>query len=96
MKMKKFIKKIYNKMYATIWVILFFSLFIFLFVELFKNSRDFDTEIILPLLVIVLTLPNIAETIVKEIRHEKKILKVSCKCPNCRHLVQLEMEEEEE
>jgi uncharacterized membrane protein len=90
------IKGIYNyifKVFLALSVILFM---IFVFITLASKQLNHNAQVMtyISLVTVLLSIPSIVDSLAKEFNPKKKVYKLSCKCPNCRHLVQMDMKEE--
>jgi hypothetical protein len=75
-------------------IIVFYILYIVLVLinkELIVNSAVVNSIAIVGLL---LSLPGIIDQLAKDLNPKKKVYKLSCKCPNCKHLIEMDMKEQ--
>lgn len=90
------IKKFYNRVSL---MILAFSLIIFLFFSIFTliiegTKGSLDSITFVSLAAVILSFPGMVNTIADEFNPKKKTYKLSCHCPKCKHLIQMDMKEE--
>ncbi|KAA0965840.1 hypothetical protein FQ087_06120 [Sporosarcina sp. ANT_H38] len=90
------IKRVYNRLSLIILAIsliffLFFSIFT-LIVEGFKGKPDSITMI--SIFAIILSFPGMVNSLGDEFNPKKKTYKLSCRCPKCKYLIQMDMKEE--
>jgi hypothetical protein len=72
----------------------FFSLAVY--VTLINKDMYSDTNLItkMSLFMMLMSLPGVGIQLAELLNPKKKVYKLSCKCPNCRHLIQMDMKEE--
>ncbi len=58
--------------------------------ELNQNTQLITT---ISLIMVLLNIPGIIDQLAKEFNPKKKEYKLSCKCPKCKHLIQMDMKE---
>lgn len=98
--MKRIIGKVkifVNYIYRILVAIFLVTFMIYVFLSLFSEEALLDPKVInqISLIVIILSLPGITDQIAKTIKPESNSKKITCKCPNCKHLVVLEFNEKE-
>lgn len=94
--MKTRLKILYNRVSKIVMALslLFFLLFL-IFTLLFEGTRgELDSVSIISLTALVLSFPGMINTLSEEYNSTKKTYKLSCRCPNCKHLIQMDMKEE--
>ncbi|WP_044893677.1 hypothetical protein [Bacillus alveayuensis] len=94
--MWKRIRSIWNFIIKLMIVVLLVSymlsaILVLLNKELIVNSVVVNSIAIVGL---ILSLPGIVDQLAKELNPKKKIYKLSCKCPNCKHLIEMDMKEQ--
>lgn len=94
--MWKKIKKTFNFVYRiSLAVILIGFMFFTFFTLIIEDLRmDTNTMSIISLVVVLLSLPGIVDTIANEVNPKKKNFKLSCRCPRCKNLIEMDMKEE--
>ncbi|MBP3950325.1 hypothetical protein [Bacillus suaedae] len=92
--MKRKIKGIYKRVYLAILGLFLIGLMLVCIVSLTFEQLLLDPKIIngITLLMVVLSLPNLSDQLLSEFSERKK--KITCKCPNCKHLIKMEFTEE--
>ncbi|MGN7403070.1 hypothetical protein ACTHO0_24755 [Cytobacillus praedii] len=51
-----------------------------------------DVMSIISLTMVLLSLPGIIDSLADEYNPKRKKVRLSCKCPNCRHLIEMDVE----
>lgn len=94
--MWKYIKKMYNRFSLIILAIaLIFFLFYTVFTLIVEGSKDnLDPITFVSLTAVILSFPGMVNTIADEFNPKKKNYKLSCRCPKCKYLIQMDMKEE--
>ncbi|KAB2334273.1 hypothetical protein [Bacillus mesophilum] len=66
------------------------------FLTLASKELSTNTQILtsISLVAVLFSLPGIINTLADEYNPKKKLYKLSCKCPNCRHLIEMDMKED--
>ncbi|AMQ06530.1 hypothetical protein H7992_13270 [Sporosarcina sp. resist] len=94
--MWKTIKNIYNRLsliiLAVALILFLFFLIFTLIVEGFKGKPD--SIIMISIFAIILSFPGMVNALVDEFNPKKKTYKLSCRCPKCKYLIQMDMKEE--
>jgi len=90
------IKKTLNHIYRVFLALLLLVFLVMILVTLMVKDLRLNTNImsIISLVVVVLSLPGIINTLTEEFNPKKKTYKLSSKCPNCKHLIEMDMKEE--
>lgn len=93
------IKKIYNQVFKFALAIFLVIFFLFTILTLVKQSIDgnLDPLNFISIAAIALSFPGIVHTLAEEVNPKpevKKTYKLSCRCPKCKNLVQMDMKEE--
>lgn len=90
------LKKIINIIYRILLVLFLIGFMLFTLLTLtIKDLRmNTDTMSIISLVVVLLSLPGIIDTISNDVNPKKKIYKLSCKCPRCKNLIEMDMKED--
>lgn len=87
----------FSNLVFRIFLALMIILFMFVTVAtlLIKDLRlDADVMSIISLSVVLLSLPGIVNTLADEFNPKRrKVYKLSCKCPKCKHLIEMDMRE---
>jgi hypothetical protein len=90
------IKTVYNYIFKVCLAlaVIFFMIMVF-FTLAFKQLNE-NTHVMnfISLVTVVLSMPSVIDSLAKEFNPKKKVYKLSCKCPNCRHLIEMNMKEE--
>jgi hypothetical protein len=89
--MWKQITKIYNKVFK--FTLAIFLIIFFVFTILTIISGKLDTINLISIVAVALSFPSIVNTLAEEVNPKKKTYKLSCKCPKCKHLIQMDMKE---
>lgn len=94
--MKTRLKTLYNRISKIVMgsALLFFLLILILTLLLEGTTGGLDSVSIISLTALVLSFPGIINTIAEEYNPTKKTYKLSCRCPNCKHLIQMDMKED--
>ncbi len=90
------VKKINNRIFLVAFG-LFLLLFMFftIFTIIYRSiNGNFDSITWISIVAIVLSIPGIVKTFTEEYNPKKKTYKLSCHCPKCKHLIQMDMKEE--
>lgn len=69
----------------------FFVYFTLTSEELNQNQQILTS---ISLIAVILSIPGIINTFAEELNPKRKKYKLSCKCPKCKHLIQMDMVEE--
>lgn len=89
-------KNIYNQgvkfMLAISLVIFFLYIILTIVVQGFEGKLDPINFI--SVVGMALSFPGIVNTLAQEVNPKKKTYKLSCRCPKCKHLVEMDMIEE--
>lgn len=90
------IKEIYNYSFKIFLAVSVLSFIVFVYITLGIKQLNHNTQVItfISLVAVLLSMPGIIDSLVKEFNPKKKVYKLSCKCPNCKHLIQMDMKEE--
>ncbi|MDR7239142.1 hypothetical protein [Neobacillus drentensis] len=90
------IKKIYSYIFRVCLALIVILFMVFIFFTLASKELNQNTEILtfISLVAVLFSMPGIINTLAEEVNPKKKVYKLSCKCPNCRHLIQMDMKEE--
>jgi uncharacterized membrane protein len=90
------IKRIYEYIFRVILALIVILFMIFVFITLASKDLNHNTQVLtyISLVAVLFSIPGIVNTLAEEFNPKKKKYKLSCKCPNCEHLVEMEMEEE--
>lgn len=93
------INKIYNKAFKYIIATFVVIFYVFVIVEMLRQSiqGELDSMNFIALIGLALSYPGIVKTLAEEVNPKpeiKKIYKLSCRCPKCKNLVQMDMKEE--
>ncbi|WP_375199716.1 hypothetical protein [Bacillus sp. RS11] len=70
----------------------FFYLLVFLILGIYKGNTD--SVNLISITAIILSFPGVVNTLIEEFKPTKKNYKLSCRCPKCKHLIQMDMKEE--
>ncbi|PAE21972.1 hypothetical protein [Robertmurraya siralis] len=90
------IKNICGLIYRIILAISIVAFAFFVFITLMNKTLSQNQQILtyISLVVVLLSIPGIIDTFAKELNPKKKKYKLTCKCPKCKHLIQMDMIEE--
>ncbi|MER2170931.1 MAG: hypothetical protein ABS938_09865 [Psychrobacillus psychrodurans] len=90
------IKKVYNKVFKFTLAIFLVIFYLFIIITIFNQGIEgkFDSLNFISIVAIALSFPGIVQTLAMEVNPKKKTYKLSCKCPKCKHLIQMDMKEE--
>lgn len=90
------VKNIYNSVFK--YMLAFFLLFFFVYMActiIFQGIEGkLDPINFISIVAVALSFPGIINTLAEEVNPKKKTYKLSCKCPKCKHLIQMDMKEE--
>lgn len=94
--MWKKIKRLCSYIYRIILAISIVAFAFFVFITLTNETLSQNQQILtyISLIVVLLSIPGIINTFAEEFNPKKKKYKLSCKCPKCKHLIQMDMVEE--
>lgn len=70
----------------------FFYSLVFLVLGFYKGN--IDSVNLISITAIILSFPGVVNTLIDEFKPTKKSYKLSCQCPKCKHLIQMDMIEE--
>lgn len=89
-------KNIYNRISLIVLALL---LIVFLFFTvitiLYKGvNGNLDSITTISIVAIILSFPGMVNTLADEFNPKKKTYKLSCRCPKCKYLIQMDMKEE--
>lgn len=70
----------------------FFYSLVFLILGIYKG--DIDSVNLISITAIILSFPGVVNTLIEEYKPMKKTYKLTCHCPKCKHLIQMDMIEE--
>ncbi|MGE7667390.1 hypothetical protein ACQKMN_16950 [Ureibacillus composti] len=89
------IKSIYNK-FSLIFLGIMLLLFLIIVVAtlLIEGIKGTDSITLISLVAVILSLPGTINVLIDEFKPQKKTYKLSCKCPKCKHLIEMDMKEE--
>lgn len=94
--MRERIKKTYTRISIIFLGIFLMGFFIyslvFLIIGFYKGN--IDSLNFISITAIILSFPGVANTLIEEFKPMKKNYKLSCHCPKCKHLIQMDMKEE--
>lgn len=94
--MWKKIKKTYTRVSLITLGIFLLGFFIYslavLILGFYKGNIDSIT--LISITAIILSFPGVVNTLLDEFKPTKKTFKLSCQCPKCKHLIQMDMIEE--
>ncbi|NRD81142.1 hypothetical protein HPT25_28020 [Bacillus sp. BRMEA1] len=90
------IKGIYNYFFRVFLALSIILYMILVFFTLASKELSQNTYIVtfISLAAVLFSMPGIINTFVEEYNPKKTVYKLSCKCPNCKHLIQMDMKEE--
>lgn len=90
------VKKIYNKIFLIAFALflLFFMFFTILTIIHRSMNGNLDSITWISIVAVALSIPGILKSFVDEFNPAKKTYKLSCNCPKCKHLIQMDMKEE--
>lgn len=93
------IKSIYNQAFKYILATIVVIFYVFVIVEMLRQGieGELDSMNFIALVGLALSYPGIVKTLAEEVNpkpEEKKTFKLSCRCPKCKNLVQMDMKEE--
>ena len=90
------IKIVYNKIFKVSLAIFLVIFFLFIILTMLQQNIEgkLDPITFISIGAIALSFPGIVQTLAMEVNPKKKIYKLSCKCPKCKHLIQMDMKEE--
>lgn len=90
------IKRVYNRLSLIILAVaLIFFLFFTIFTLIVEGSGGkLDSITFVSLTAVIFTFPGMVNTIAEEFNPKKKTYKLSCRCPKCKYLIQMDMKEE--
>jgi len=93
--MRKIAEKIYNKILQLMLLIFILSLILFAMMTLFVPDLRVNANAIntISISAIILSMPGIVITVDQIFNPTKKVYKLSCKCPKCKHLIEMDMKE---
>ncbi|MCM3360296.1 hypothetical protein [Psychrobacillus sp. MER TA 171] len=90
------VKSIYNQIIkytlAIFLILFFFYMLLVLIVQGIEGKLDPLNFI--SVVAVALSFPGIVQTLADEVNPKKKTYKLTCKCPKCKHLIQMDMKEE--
>ena len=90
------VKRINNKIFLVVFgLFLLFYMFFSIFTIIYRSIiGNFDSITWISIVAVVLSFPGIVKTFSEEFYPKKKTYKLSCHCPKCKHLIQMDMKEE--
>lgn len=90
------IKGIWNYSFRVILALAIILFMVFVFLTLANKELSHNTQIVtvISLIAVLLSMPGIINTFAEEYNPKKKVYKLSCKCPYCKRLIQMDMKEE--
>lgn len=90
------VKRINNKIFIVVFgLFLLFFMFFTIFTIVYRSiNGNLDSITWISIVAVVLSIPGIVKTIVEEFNQKKKTYKLSCHCPKCKHLIEMDMKEE--
>lgn len=90
------IKRAYNFMFKAFLAIILILFMVLIFLTLASKELNQNTQVLtfISLLTVLFSLPGIVNTLGEEFNPKKKVYKLTCKCPNCKHLIEMDMKEE--
>lgn len=95
-KMREKIKKTYTRVsiiFLGIFLMGFFCYsLVYLIIGFYKGN--IDSLNFISITAIILSFPGVVNTLIDEFKPTKKTYKLSCQCPKCKHLIQMDMKEE--
>jgi hypothetical protein len=90
------IRNFYNRiwLFGLAFFLIGFLLYI-IWTMIYKSaSGNLDSIALISIVAIVLSFPGIVNTLADEFNPKKKTYKLSCRCPKCKYLIQMDMKEE--
>jgi len=89
------IKNIYNQIFKYTLAIFLVIFFVFMVLTIVFQGLEGNLDPInfVSIVAIALSFPSIVNTLADEVNPKKKTYKLSCKCPKCKHLIQMDMKE---
>ncbi len=79
---------------ALILFLIIFMVFTILTIAYKSANENLDSITLISMIAIVLSFPGIVNTLADEFNPKQKTYKLSCHCPKCKHLIQMDMKEE--
>ncbi|WP_431029658.1 hypothetical protein [Lysinibacillus sp. LZ02] len=94
--MWKKIKKTYTRVSLITLGIFILGFFIYSLAVLILGfyKGNIDSVNLISITAIILSFPGVVNTLIDEFKPTKKTYKLSCQCPKCKHLIQMDMIEE--
>lgn len=90
------IKKTYARVSLISLGLLLMGFFIyslvFLILGIYKGN--IDSVNLISITAIIISFPGVVNTLIEEFKPTKKTYKLSCQCPKCKHLIQMDIKEE--
>ncbi len=74
--------------------IILFIILVFLTLAIDELNQNARLITYISLFMVLLTIPSVLDQFAKEFNPRKRVYKLSCKCPKCKHLIQMDMKEE--
>lgn len=90
------IKKIYRRLFLIGLAFFLISFLVFTILTIISKSTNgnIDSINLISIVAIVLSFPGMVNTLAEEFNPKKKTYKLTCHCPKCKHLIQMDMKEE--
>jgi hypothetical protein len=90
------IKTIYSYVFRICLALVVILFMVIVFLTLANKELNQNTEMLtnISLVAVLLSMPGIVNTLAEEVSPKKKIYKLSCKCPYCKRLIEMDMKEE--
>ena len=94
--MWKNIKGYTDRIFKVILALSLIGFMFLVFITIANKDMNQNTQLvtIISLIAVALSLPGNIDTIASEINPKKKVYKLSCKCPKCKSLIEMDMKEE--
>jgi len=93
--MWKQVTKIYNKLFKFTLAIFLIIFFVYMVLTIVFQGMEgkLDPINFISTVAVALSFPGIVNTLADEVNPKKMSYKLSCKCPKCKHLIQMDMRE---
>lgn len=90
------VKKLYSYIFKILVAFSIVGYGALVFITLSSKSLSQNQQILtfISLIAVLLSIPGIVNTISEELNPKKKKYKLTCNCPKCKHLIQMDMVEE--
>lgn len=91
------LKSIYTNIFKVILALAVISFMVLVFFTLASKQLNHNTQVLtfISLVTVLLSMPSIIDSLAKEVNPKKKVYKLTCACPHCQQVVEMDMSEEE-